>query len=99
MHHSFQQGKMQTVPFKNPVSLLDFCAHGENEHSPKIPHVLQQLTEMMRQDQEHTPMFPSSFTLQVKLDQQTVSLEYVFLLRPYLYIMGLANQPITNQLS
>lgn len=77
-------------------SLLVFCAHGENEHSPKIS-VLQRFTEMMRQDQEQTPMFLSSFTLQVELDRQTVNLKNVFLLSPYLYFMGLANQPITNQ--
>lgn len=90
---------MQTIPFKNPVCLLDFCAHRGNEHSPKIPHVLEELTEMVRQDQEQTPMFLSSFAVQIKLDQQIVSLKNMFLLSPYLYIMGLANQPIKNQLS
>ena len=90
---------MQTIPFQNPVSLLGFCAHGENEHSLKIPHVLQQLTVMVRQEQKQTAMFLSSFDLQVKLDHQTASLKNMFLLSPYLYIMGLANQPITNYLN
>lgn len=99
VRHSFQQGEMQTIPFRNAVSLLDLCAREENEHSPKIPHVLRGLTEMVRRDQEQTPMFLSSFALKVKLDEQTVSLENMFLLSPCLYIMGLANQPVTNQLS
>lgn len=94
----FSKEKCRLYPLETQ-SLLDLCAREENEHSPKIPHVLRGLTEMVRQDQEQTPMFLSSFALQVKLDEQTVSLENMFSLSPCLYIMGLANQPVTNQLS
>lgn len=86
MHHSFQQGDVQIIPFKNPVSLLDLCAHAENEHSPEILHVHQGLTEMIRQDQDRLQYsFPA---LQVKIDQQTVSLKNMLLLSPYLYNIG-----------
>lgn len=53
--------------------------------------MLQELSEIMRQEKVQTPMVLSSFTLQIKLDQQILSFKDVFLISPCLSITGLAN--------
>lgn len=53
--------------------------------------MLQELSEIMRQEKVQTPMVLSSFTLQIKLDQQILSFKDVFLISPFLSITGLAN--------